>query len=194
MKTLYFQDLFRENFEAALEWELTCLQETGLTVERFVTAVQYAKWLVNRGMRHGVESVTVKDLNTPYNLLGGSHIARRKDGHVEIDTNLHGLVGVKQLNPRNRRLIVYPGSSEDAKKVASTFQTIMAVDLKPFVDLQARRLGRPSVNELHEPVRLPDGSSFFHAYEVGMRYRVNVPLGMMPALYAQSKKSTASYK
>lgn len=186
----HVQGPFRQDFEAALEQELSCLQETGLTTEQFDTALTYAKKLINSGMRSRMGPVEIRGLRTPYQLLGAPSVAGREDSHMEIHVNMHGLVGLKQYNPRRGSYTTVPGSSDDAKKVARTFQPMLTVDLKPSVDLQARRLDRPSITELHTPVRLPGNSVIFHAYEVGMGYVVRIPIGMFRTLYEQSQKNS----
>ncbi len=185
----YVQGAFRQEFEAALEQEITCLQETGLTSGQFGTALTYAKRLVNNRMRQGVKIAGTEGLTTPYCLLGGLDSAERQDGHIEIDIGICGLVGAKRFDPGKKRYHTRPGSLDDAKQVARALQGTMSVDIEPSLGLQARRLGRPSVNELHQPTRLPGGGTFFHAYGVQIGYRASIPIGMMPALYEQSQKA-----
>lgn len=187
----YAQGAFRQDFETALEREITCLQETGLTSEQFDTAIAYAKKLVNDRVRQTFETVEVKDLVTPYSLSGGLRNVGRQNSHMEIDIGVYGLVGAKLFDPRKRGYHTQTGSSDDAKKVAHTFRQLMVVDLGPHLDLQARRLDRPSINELHEPFQLPGGRTFFYAYGVQTGYRTNIPIGMMHALYEQSQKVPA---
>ncbi|MBI2085261.1 MAG: hypothetical protein HYT71_01975 [Candidatus Aenigmarchaeota archaeon] len=188
----YAQVALRQNFEAALEKELECLQETGLTLEQFDTAMSYAKKLVRDRMRQGVGTVEVKGIVTPYNLFSWPRNVKREDGHMEIDIGIYGLVGYKRFDPQKKGYNTVAGSSDDAKKIARTFQSITAVDLEPSLGLQARRLGRPSVTELHQPAKLPDGTNFFHAYEVEIAYRTRIPIGMMHTLYEQSQKTPAN--